>query len=93
MDAGAFLGVFVVFGLLGFVLFALKRGGFMAFRGGLMPKTSGRRELELIDRLSLTPVHSLHLVRAGERTLLIAVGPQSCQCIADMDKTGKEGIR
>jgi flagellar biogenesis protein FliO len=93
MEVTALIGVFVVFGLLGLLLFALKRGGMVAFRGGILPRTSGQRELEIIERLALTQAHSLHMVRAGSRTLLIAVGPQSCQYIADVNANAKEGSR
>ena len=34
--------------------------------------------LQSIERLSLTPHHSLHLVRVDDRTLVVAVSPQSC---------------
>ena len=93
MEATALLGIVIVFGLLGLLLYALKRGGMMAFNGGFMSKTSGKRELELIDRLALTPTHSLHMIRAGSRTLLVSVGPQACQYVADLDPATREGLR
>jgi flagellar biogenesis protein FliO len=41
----------------------------------------GRPGLEVIDRLPLTPHHSLHLVRWADRTLLIALSPQGCNVL------------
>lgn len=36
------------------------------------------RRLELIERLPLTPHHSLHVVRMDEKLLLIGVSPSGC---------------
>jgi flagellar biogenesis protein FliO len=68
--------VLLVFGLLGGLLWFSKRRGLAAFsiggRGG-----SGRR-LEVLERISLTPQHAVHLVRVSSRTVLIATAPSSC---------------
>ena len=68
--------VLLVFALLGGLLWFSKRRGVAAFslggRGG-----SGRR-LEVLERVSLTPQHALHLVRVAGRTVLIATAPSSC---------------
>jgi flagellar biogenesis protein FliO len=85
MELVSVAGVLIVFGLLGLLLFVLKRRGFVSFRDVMLAKTKGPRDLQAIDRLSLTPAHSLHVVRACGRTLLLSVGPQSCQYIADLD--------
>lgn len=73
------LAVLAVLGLLAGTLWWLKRKGLAAValgrRGG-----AGRR-LELMERLPLTPHHSLHLVRIGERAILIAVSPSGCSVI------------
>jgi len=37
--------------------------------------------LEVIDRLALTPNHSLHLVRLADRTLLIGLSPSGCNLL------------
>ena len=59
--------------LLGGALFLLKR------RGG--PPPAGLRRLEVIERVSLGQQHALHLVRAGDRLVLIATAPSSCQLL------------
>jgi flagellar biosynthetic protein FliO len=41
----------------------------------------GQPRLEVIDRLSLTPNHSLHLVRLADRTLLVGVSPNGCNLL------------
>ena len=68
--------VLLVFALLGGLLWFSKRRGLAAFsmggRGG-----SGRR-LEVLERVSLTPQHAVHLVRVSNRTVLIATAPSSC---------------
>lgn len=40
-------------------------------------KTRGRR-LEAVERLPLGPQHVLHLVRLGDRALLVASSPAGC---------------
>ena len=34
----------------------------------------------MIDRLALTPQHSLHLVRLADRTLLVGLSPKDAIC-------------
>ena len=81
--------VIVVFALLGAILWWLRRRGLahIAFPGVRAPR-GGARQLELIERLPLTPQHSLHMVRAGGRTLLIGVAPTGCNVLADYGDRG-----
>jgi len=69
--------VLVVFALLGGLLWFGKRRGLASF-----PKGFGRggntRRLEVLERVSLTPQHALHLVRVSGRTVLVATAPSSC---------------
>jgi flagellar biogenesis protein FliO len=64
--------IIFVAAILGGVLFLLKK------RGGA---PTGPRRLEVVDRVSLGPHHALHLVRAGDRMVLIATAPSSCQVL------------
>jgi flagellar biogenesis protein FliO len=66
--------IFLVLVLLGGALVALHKRGAVSFPGAA-------KNLEVIERVALGPQHALHLVRTGNRTLLIATGPQSCQVI------------
>ncbi|MDX2121769.1 MAG: flagellar biosynthetic protein FliO [Gemmatimonadota bacterium] len=40
------------------------------------------RSLEAVERLRLSPQHTLVVVRAGERLLLVATHPQGCSLLA-----------
>ena len=73
--------ILFVAALLGGVLLLLKRRG-----GG---STGLARRLEVIERVSLGPHHALHLVRAGDRLVLIATAPSSCQLL---DHAGSERV-
>ena len=48
---------------------------------------TARRRLEVVERVSLGPHHSLHLVRAGARLLLVATAPNSCQLLDHADSS------
>ncbi len=72
--------VLLVLVLLGAAIYALRTKG-MAM---ILRRSSGgarQRQLESIDRLPLTPHHSLHLVRVEGRTVLIAVSPGGCSMV------------
>jgi flagellar biogenesis protein FliO len=73
----SFAGVVLVMSLLGGALLVLKR------RGLVVPRlqSGGVRKLEIIERVSLGPHHALHLVRTGDRCVLIATSPSSCQLL------------
>ncbi len=75
MDFGQqYLGAVVVLGLLGATLWWLRRRGYATVAPG---RRAGRR-LESIERLSLGPQHTLHLVRIGGTALLVACSPAGC---------------
>jgi flagellar biogenesis protein FliO len=61
-----------VFGLLGGALWWLRRRGMAGWQPGRSPK------IALIDRLRLTPQHSVHIVRVGKRNFVIAVHANGC---------------
>jgi flagellar biosynthetic protein FliO len=74
------LAVIAVLGLLCGSLWLLKRKGWV--RTGLRrPARAGQPRLEVLDRLALTPQHSLHLVRLADRTLLVGLSPQGCNLL------------
>ena len=81
--------VVLVMVLLGGVLVLLKRRGIAAFHLPGAPLKASRR-MEILERISLTPQHSLHLIRAEDRVLLIATAPGSCQILnADVELKGR----
>ena len=66
--------VLVVFALLGGLLWLLRRRGGLAFS----PRRSGVRQLEVLERVPLTPHHALHLVRISGKVVLIGTAPSAC---------------
>ena len=89
MEQGA--AVLLVLVLLGATLYALRGKGLqmvMARRAG----GGSQRQLESIERLPLTPQHSLHLVRVEDRTVLIAVSPSGCSILDRSLENGHGGL-
>ena len=74
------LSVVAVLALLGGALWWLRRVGLAQFavRGAGGSKT---RCMKVIERLALTPQHSLYLVRVADRTILIAASPGGCSIL------------
>jgi flagellar biogenesis protein FliO len=68
------LAVALVAALLAGTLVWLRRRGFLGTAANGLRLRRPRR-LEMLDRLSLTPQHSLHLVRLGNRTILLGRSP------------------
>ena len=68
-----------VMGLLLAVLLALKKKGMLNFPVS-QSGTAGKR-IELLERVALGPQHALHLIRAGDRCVLIVTAPSSCQVL------------
>ncbi len=73
----------LVFGLLAAALWALRRRGIAARGPWLGARKAGKR-LVLVERLALSPQHSLHLVRLGERELLIGTHAGGCAVLESM---------
>jgi flagellar biosynthetic protein FliO len=69
------LAVVVVFAALGGALWALRRNGSARWTG-LRRKRTGY--LQPIERVALSPHHSLHLVRFGDRALLLSAHAGGC---------------
>lgn len=64
-----------VLGLLGASLWWLRRRGFAAV---VPARRGGGRRMECLERLPLGPQHTLHLIRLGEKALLLASSPTGC---------------
>lgn len=79
-----FIGAAVLAALAG-ALWTLQRTGLVRFKGIAGVKGSPRK-LQVIERLQLTPQHSLCLVRLEQRTLLIGTSPASCR-VLDEEET------
>jgi flagellar biogenesis protein FliO len=71
-------------------LWWLRRRGFAGVRVGRRP---ARRRLECLERLPLSPQHTLHLVRLGDAALLVASSPAGCSLIGNFSSGQIEGPR
>ena len=72
--------ILFVLGLLGGALYWLRGRGLARFNGKGIGR-SGARQMRVIERLPLTPHHSLHLVTVGGQRLLVAVSPGGCTVV------------
>ena len=66
--------VLVVFALLGALVWFSKRRGLASFA----PRRGKVRNLELLERVQLTPHHAVHMLRVSDKVLLIATAPSAC---------------
>ncbi|MBK9166030.1 MAG: flagellar biosynthetic protein FliO [Bryobacterales bacterium] len=81
--------VAAVLGLLGAALAWLGRRGQLAWRG--LPRGRRAGALEIVEGRALRPGVSLHLVRVGNRTLLLAAHAQGCTLVDALpDRDGRE---
>ncbi len=78
--------ILLVFGLLALAMWALRRRGLLPVSGA---RRSGRR-MQAVERIALSPRHSLHLVRVGDRTLLIGVHPGGCSLLDRLPAAASE---
>jgi flagellar biosynthetic protein FliO len=69
------LAVFAVLGLFIGLMWWLRRSGPARLR---LARPRSARRLQLRERLSLAPQHSLCLVQIGGRTLLVGLSPAGC---------------
>ena len=78
--------VALVLTLLGGALFFLKKRGAASFHlPGSGSRRAGPRRMEVIERVALGPQHALHMVRVGDRTVVVATAPSSCQLLCETD--------
>jgi len=82
--------VLLVFALLGSFLWVLRRRGRISFRTGPFARALGKRVLRstrsmvTLERLALTPQHTLHIVRIHEREVLVVTHPKGCSIITEL---------
>ena len=75
------MSIVAVLGILLAVAYLLRRRG-GGFRLG-MPKT---RTVEVMERVALTPQHSLHVVRVAGELLLLSAGPGGVGVISNLNR-------
>jgi flagellar biogenesis protein FliO len=75
--------VFLVLALLLAALWFLRRQGLVTYRLPGISKGFARRNherrLRVIERLALTPQHSLHLVSLGDQMAIFVTSPAGCE--------------
>jgi flagellar biogenesis protein FliO len=81
--------VLLVFSLLGAVLWGLRRGGRISFQAGKRALRN-TRSMAAVERLALTPQHTLHLVLINGHEILMATHPQGCTVIPTQAEQAKE---
>jgi hypothetical protein len=68
--------------------------GWKAGIAGVLPgRGKPARRLECLERLALGPHHTLHLVRMGEVSLLVASSPGGCSLVRSFPPDGAETRR
>jgi flagellar biogenesis protein FliO len=78
--------VALVLSMLAGALYFLKKRGAASFHlPGSGSRRGGSRQMEVIERVTLSPQHALHLVRIGDRTVVVATAPSSCRLLCDTD--------
>lgn len=82
--------VLFVLGLLGGTLWWLRNRGMARF--AVKGLGRGAKHIQPIERFTLTPQHSLHLVSVGGRTMLIAVSPAGC-AVLEKDVAASAEVR
>lgn len=65
-----------------FLYFVRRRRGINGIGSLLTRRSGGERSMAVLERVPLTPHHSLHLVRVLDRTILIGVSPSGCNELA-----------
>ncbi len=65
--------------LLAGALWVLRRKGLATVNFALNKRLGREKVMQVIERMPLTAHHSLHLVRIGDRVILIGVSPASCR--------------
>lgn len=73
--------VLLVLSLLGGVLYFLRTRGVASFPNAAIPfgRQASPRQLKVVEKLPLGAQHALHLIRVGDRHILVATAPGSCQ--------------
>ncbi len=79
-----FEGVLVVLTILGGTLWFARNRGFARWNSLALRKPNRERTITVLERVPLTPQHTLHLLAVGERRLLVTSSPSSCQLIGEL---------
>jgi len=80
------------------VLWWLRRRGYARMTAFPVLARGNCRRLERLERVALSPQHTLHLVRLGDRALLVAASPGGCSLLESLpagalDPMPREAVR
>jgi flagellar biogenesis protein FliO len=78
-----FAGVLLVLALLAAMVWLAKRRGLARWS---FPSPGGARLVTVLERILLTPQHTLHVLMVGGRKLLLTSSPGSCQLITELQE-------
>jgi hypothetical protein len=92
IEGGQLIAVAGVFAILILVLLTLRSKGLATINIGSKAAHSGRR-LQVLERVSLSPSHALHLVRFDENLVLLASSPAGCSVVMESGHKPNEGGR
>ena len=87
-----FLAVFLVLALLMAALWLLRRKGFASVRLPLRRSSGAARKMQVVERVTLSAQHSLHLVSLGGRLIVVGVSPAGCNRIAVLPANAIEEV-
>jgi flagellar biogenesis protein FliO len=76
------LSILLVLGLLTATLVLLRRRGLAQFSVPFVRASSRPKEMQVLERIGLSPQHSLHLVQVRSSVILIGLSPSGCNRIA-----------
>jgi len=84
------MAVAAVLALLAGGLWWLRRRGLAAVT---LPRRNGGRLLRMVERLPLGPQHTLHVVRLGDRVLVVGCAPGGCALLAEVARADLDPAR
>ena len=92
--------VLLVFALLGTLVWALRRSGRIGFlSGGFLKNGMAKKRVQgntramiAMERLKLTPQHTLHIVRVHGREVLVATHPQGCSIVSPLENPAERAV-
>jgi flagellar biogenesis protein FliO len=76
------LAVLFVLGLLAAALWWLRQNGRVRLPGA--GRGGRQRHVVLVEKMSITPQHALHLIHIADRALLVGTGPSGCGLIENL---------
>ncbi len=77
-----FVGILIVLGGLIALLWYARKRGFARLNIG---STAANRIVKVVERVPLTPQHTLFVISVAGRTLVLSSSPGSCQVITEVN--------